>query len=143
MQIREMQEQDIESVAKLEKQNFSCPWTAADFFQQLSNPRAYYLVAEEQGNIVGVCGYIESFQEGELYNISVDSAFQGQGIGYKMVMSLLEQGKQRGVHSFTLEVRAGNHKALALYDKLGFAKEGLRKDFYEMPKEDAIIMWKR
>ena len=60
-----------------------------------------------------------------------------------MLKVLMEEGCKRGINAFTLEVRAGNAPAIHLYEKLGFVQEGIRPGFYERPKEDAIIMWKR
>lgn len=60
-----------------------------------------------------------------------------------MLTELLDRGGRMGIDAFTLEVRAGNGSAVHLYEKAGFVTEGVRKGFYDMPKEDALIMWKR
>ena len=65
-----------------------------------------------------------------------------KGIGEKLFCAFLEEGIKKGMTAFTLEVRAGNKGAVALYEKCGFENVGTRKNFYDNPKEDAIIMWK-
>lgn len=68
---------------------------------------------------------------------------RGKGIGKQMLLKLMEEGTGMGVEAFTLEVRKSNGSAIHLYESLGFVTEGVRKNFYEDPVEDALIMWKR
>ena len=68
---------------------------------------------------------------------------RGEGIGYKMVKQLLERGAGIGIKDYTLEVRAANEPAIHLYERLGFVSEGVRPNFYDEPKDDAVIYWKR
>ena len=143
VQIRKMAERDVLQVAALEASNFSIPWSEKDFFNQLQNKNALYLVAEKGETILGVCGFTESFGEADIYNVSVDKSNRNEGIATMLLTTLLEEGYKRGITAFTLEVRAGNAGAIHLYEKLGFVQEGIRPGFYERPKEDAVIMWKR
>ena len=85
--------------------------------------------------MLGVAG------EGNIYNVAVKKEYRGRYIGKEMMRELLYLSKQRGITSFTLEVRAGNEPAISLYRSLGFEPAGIRKDFYTGPKEDAVIMW--
>ena len=82
-------------------------------------------------------------EEGDITNVVVDESCRGRGLGRGLVSRLLEEGKARGIRAFTLEVRVGNAGAIRLYEELGFRSEGVRKGFYDLPKEDALIMWKR
>ncbi len=141
--IRKMTQKDVPQVAELESANFSMPWSAQSFYEQLENPNALYMIAQMDSRIIGVCGLVESFGEAEIYNVSVAGDCRSRGVAATMLKDLFEEGTKRGIYAFTLEVRAGNEAAIHLYEKLGFVKEGLRKDFYEKPKEDAVIMWKR
>ena len=75
--------------------------------------------------------------------MAVAPAYRRQGVAGTMLTQLLEQGKHRGIESFFLEVRRSNLSARRLYEKLGFCGDGIRKNFYEKPREDAVIMWKR
>ncbi len=143
MLIRKMTEKDVPQVAALEAANFSMPWSEHAFYEQLEKGNALYLVAEKEGQIIGVCGYMESFGEADICNVSVDQSYHNRGVATTMLKDLMTEGKRRGISAFTLEVRAGNAAAIHLYEKMGFMKEGLRRGFYERPREDAVIMWKR
>ena len=82
--------------------------------------------------------------EGEITNVVVRDDCQNRGIGRKLMDELLMRGeKEIGIEAFTLEVRIGNRSAIHLYESLGFVSAGIRKNFYEKPVEDAMIMWKR
>lgn len=143
MLIRKMTEKDVPQVAALEAANFSMPWSEQAFYEQLEKNNVLYMVAEKEGQIIGVCGYMESYGEADICNVSVDKAYNNRGVATTMLKDLMAEGSRRGISAFTLEVRAGNAAAIHLYEKMGFMKEGLRRGFYERPREDAIIMWKR
>lgn len=143
VEIRKMTEQDVPQAAELEAANFSMPWSEKAFYDQLQNKDALYMVAAVDGKILGVCGLMKSFEEADICNVSVDESCRNQGIASKMLTELMDEGIKRGITAFTLEVRAGNASAIHLYKKLGFQEEGIRPGFYERPKEDAVIMWKR
>ncbi|MBQ7425005.1 MAG: GNAT family N-acetyltransferase, partial [Lachnospiraceae bacterium] len=81
--------------------------------------------------------------DGEITNVSVSGDVRRQGVAYKMLRQLLERGAGIGIQDFTLEVRATNTPAVRLYEKLGFKSEGRRPGFYDEPKDDAVIYWKR
>ena len=141
--IRRMTADDIEKVLVVERACFSHPWSAEVFSATLLLPYAHYYVAEiteEDGTqrIVGECGVRDIVGEGEITNVAVHPDWQGFGIASRMLGSLEE-----GMTAFTLEVRAGNRPAIALYKKYGFHTEGIRADFYDKPVEDALIMWRR
>ncbi len=140
MKIRKMTETDAEKVWAIEKETFSDPWSREGFLDALSMDCTCYLVAEENGEICGYCGYYRSFEEAEIVNVAVAKAFRRQGIGHAMLCGLLKTGYQEGVREFFLEVRSGNKAAIGLYASLGFQKEGIRRGFYSHPKEDADIM---
>ncbi len=166
-----MTREDIGQAVEIERASFSEPWTADIFGATLLLPYAYYYVAElaepaqevlEQDSklmdrhrgdgelhpevskkIVAQCGIRNIFGEGEITNVAVVPAFRGQGISSILFEEALRDARIRGVREFTLEVRAGNIPAIALYEKFGFITEGKRKNFYEKPVEDALIMWLR
>lgn len=144
MNIRLMAEEDVESVSNIEMQLFSKPWTKQDFLNSMSDRHNIYLVAEnDQCEVVGYCGIWGVLDEGQITNVAVRPEEQGIGIGYKMLQELISIGRNEGLSQFTLEVRVSNEKAIRLYQKLGFEEEGIRKEFYDKPVEDAIIMWLR
>lgn len=141
MMIRAMELRDAPAVAALEAQNFSEPWSANSFIEEIKKESSIYLVAYEGTDLVGVCGLVASFDEGEVLNVSVKKECRKQGIGLQMLQELLAEGDKRGIKHFTLEVREGNMPARTLYEKLGFVCEGIRPDFYRNPTENAAIYW--
>ncbi|HIQ97747.1 MAG TPA: ribosomal protein S18-alanine N-acetyltransferase [Candidatus Limivivens merdigallinarum] len=141
--VRQMEEADLGSVARIEASIFSKPWSEEGFRDSLKLPNTVYLVAEQDGSIAGYIGMLCVLDEGEITNVAVAEGFRRQGIGERLLSSLLQAGRKEGVDSFTLEVRESNSSARRLYRKLGFQEEGIRKNFYEKPTEDAILMWKR
>lgn len=141
--IRRMEYKDIQDVCRLEKESFSQPWREQDFRGALENCEMCYLVAEVSGEVAAVCGVRNILGEGEITNVVTDKNKRNAGIGYRLLLKLLEEGRNMGISAFTLEVRRSNMVAIHLYEKLGFVTEGCRKDFYQKPREDALIMWKR
>ena len=143
LEIREMQESDIDAVCELEEATFSMPWRRQDFVDMLEQDHLLYLVALFGNIIVGGCGMRNIVGEAEITNVAVGEAYRNRGFGKKMLKALLERGRKMGITAFTLEVRQSNLPAIHVYEKMGFVPEGIRKNFYEKPCEDAVIMWKR
>lgn len=141
--IRLMKEEDLGAVAQLEQTVFSVPWSEHNLLESLSRPEYLFLVSEEEGTITGYAGLLMIAGEGDVTNIAVFPEHRGRGTGSALTEALLTEGRKRGMNAFTLEVRVGNQAAIHIYEKLGFRSEGVRKGFYEKPKEDALIMWLR
>jgi ribosomal-protein-alanine N-acetyltransferase len=139
--IRPMEIEDLEQVCNIETQIFSKPWTREGFLSSLSDCNNIYLVVQRNDEIVGYCGLWGVVGEGQINNVAVKSSFRGQGIGQCMLTKLLQEGKKKSLTSFTLEVRESNAVAIGLYERLGFQPVGIRKNFYEEPREGAVIMW--
>lgn len=127
-------------VSKLESDIFSEPWRYADFLQILSDPKKYYYVALQDGEVLGYCGLFAVAWEGQIFNVAVKKEARQQGIGKGLLLKVMNQGIQLGLTEFTLEVRAGNQAAIALYQRFGFQIVGTRRDFYQKPVEDALLM---
>lgn len=140
VQIREMQIDDLEQVMVIEKENFSVPWTEVGFFSFLIRDDTLFLVAEEGEQILGYCGVVTVLDEGDITNVAVMKNRRNQGIGGMLVDTLIHRTEEAGVTRLFLEVRAGNESAIHLYSKLGFEESGLRKNYYESPTEDALVM---
>lgn len=145
--IREMTSLDVDQVHMLEKMAFSMPWSRQDFADMVENKDALYLVVEEDfcpGTVIACCGMRSIVGEGDISNVVVHPDYRKRGIARQMLEELFRRGKaDLGVEAYTLEVRKSNTDAVNLYHRLGFTDEGIRKNFYEKPVEDAIIMWKR
>lgn len=143
VQIDRLSAEDLEQVGRMEQDCFSMPWSQKSFEELLDNPNAFYVVAREEGHVVGYCGAYLILDEADINQVAVAQDCRGRGIGRLMLTELLKRLKQAGAGSVTLEVRKSNAPAIALYEGLGFNTEGIRKNFYEKPAEDALIMWKR
>ena len=143
--IRRMCSDDLEKVTALEAACFSMPWKYKDFEEALLNPHRVYLVAEtDEKQIIGGCMLTEIAGEGEISNVAVQERFRGYKIAAALLQELLKCGKEEyNINAFTLEVRSRNTPAVRLYENAGFQSVGIRPNFYDKPKDDAIIMWKR
>ena len=139
MLIRRMTMEDIPSVVEIENQCFSLPWSEKSFEDSLSREDTLFLVAEEEC-VTGYMGLYLSFDEASVTNVAVSPVFRKKGYGEALVEKAKELAKEAGAESIFLEVRQSNVPALSLYKKLGFEELGIRKNFYEHPVEDAIIM---
>lgn len=138
-----MAPEDVPRAAELERNSFSVPWSEKSLRESLEKEIYLFLVAEEQGRVVGYAGLLKIQEEGDITNVVVDEAFRGRGIGTELLAALLREGEKCGLRAFTLEVRVSNWVAIRIYERLGFVSVGMRKHFYEKPAEDALIMWKR
>lgn len=142
MNIRLMQQEDVEQVAALESACFSQPWSQNAFQEVLSTSYRLVFVAIDDDIIVGECMLTDIAGEGEITNVAVHQDYRGRGIAKKLMSATLSEGKRREITDFTLEVRESNLTAIRLYESFGFVSEGVRKNFYDKPVENALIMWK-
>lgn len=141
--IRRMLLSDLDEVCRIEDKTFSHPWSQQDFASSLLKEENVYLVYEEAGHIIGYCGMWGVLDEGQITNVAVKEGHRGRGIGTVLINSLLCAGKNMNLTMFTLEVRESNTAAVKLYEGAGFHSEGIRKNFYQDPAENAVIMWIR
>lgn len=142
MVIQAMNASHVPQIAALEQRYFSAPWSAGSIASELENPLSLWLVAVENGSVAGYIGSQAVLGEADMMNLAVSPAFQRRGIGEALVRALIYQLRDKQVFSLTLEVRASNAPAIALYHKLGFSRVGCRPHYYEKPREDALILRK-
>lgn len=142
MTIESMTVDDIAQVAEIERQIFSIPWSEKAFRNSMESDNTIYIVAKENNNVAGYAGMYLSFEEGNITNVAVNPLSRRKGIGEKIVRDILNRAYEKGVRDVFLEVRETNSVAIALYEKIGFKEEGIRKNFYDKPRENALIMWK-
>lgn len=141
MTIRQMVVSDVPEVAAIEKNSFSRPWSRQAFHDAVKDNNAVFLVAEDESQkILGYIGMYVSPPEGEITNVAVAEEFRGQGVGRKLVSAIRQWAKEHGVDRIVLEVRSSNQAAIHVYEKEGFVRLGIRKNFYQFPREDADIM---
>jgi ribosomal-protein-alanine N-acetyltransferase len=111
------------------------------FIDILSNTDTQYFVAvDENGTVAGFIGMYRFGCEGEIHNVAVQKRFRRCGVAALLLGNLLAYCKDSGITDVYLEVRVSNTGAIKLYEKHGFIKIGFRKNYYEVPKEDALIM---
>ena len=142
MEIIQMTSAHVSSIAELEKICFSDPWSENSVASELKNPLSLWLVAVEGNRLAGYIGSQSVEGEADVMNVAVHPDFRRCGVAEKLCIQLVALLKERDVHSLTLEVRASNTPAIALYEKLAFALVGRRPNYYRHPKEDALIMRK-
>ena len=135
-----MSREHIPQIAQLEKLCFSAPWSEAMLEEELFNPQASFIVAEdEEGRVVGYAGLHVVLDEGYIDNVAVEPDARKHGVASALLDVFCRYGAAN-LAFLTLEVRASNAAAIALYDKFGFQEVGRRKSYYQHPTEDAILM---
>ena len=142
MMIEVMNFSHVAQIAELEKICFSDPWSERSIASELDNKLAFWLVAVEGETVAGYIGSQTVMDETDMMNVAVHPDFRRQGVAEALVNKLVENLKRMGSHCLTLEVRASNAPAIALYEKLEFSEIGRRKKYYRNPREDALILRK-
>ena len=131
----------LDSLADLESLAFSTPWSYDALAEELQNPLAVFLVAEDVDaeSAVGYLGMHHILDEGFIANLAVHPAYRRQVIARSLLREAQEYAEAHDLARLTLEVRASNVPAIALYEGMGFTRDGIRPGFYDSPKEDAAI----
>ena len=130
----------LAGVAELERLCFATPWSEAMLAEELYNDTASFIVAEgEDGSVLGYAGLHVILDEGYIDNVAVRPDCRRQGIADRLLNVFCRFGEEK-LAFLTLEVRPSNEAAVALYQKHGFQEAGRRRDYYEAPKEDALLL---
>ncbi len=138
--IRRMTLNDVDGVHAIEAATFARPWTRQDFVKEMTtNACARYLVAEQNGAVIGYAGAWIVLDEAHVTNVAVAESWRGRGIGKQLTAALMQYAANLGVVYATLEVRKSNEAAKRLYQSLGFEYVGVRKRYYEDNGEDALL----
>lgn len=138
-----MKLEDLNEVYDINIKSLKSPWSLGSLNDEFSNTLSYYVVCKNSSKkVVGFGGMWLVCGEGNITNIAVHPNFRHMGIGSKIVTELCNICTKNNCSDLTLEVRISNTPAIKLYEKIGFKNEGIRKNFYSNPTEDAIIMWK-
>ena len=131
----------IDQMVIIEQECFSVPWSRDALMEELDNPCAHYVVCTDtEGNVVGYIGSRIVLDEADITNVAVRPQYRRRGIAARLVSMMLEQMAEKGVVSVLLEVRESNLPAQKCYERAGFTVVGRRKNYYELPKEDALLM---
>lgn len=137
-----MDESAVKAVAEIEKACFSEPWSEEGIRAELADKTAVFFVAKHDGKIAGYAGMHNVVGECYIANIAVLPEFRRRGIADALISALIKNARENGGEFISLEVRESNSAAIALYEKTGFEKCGIRKNFYSKPCENAAIMTK-
>jgi len=141
--ITTMEMSHIPAIASLEAAHFSAPWDEASIRAELENPLALWLAAvDKSGAVLGYVGSQSCFEDADILNVCVRPEARRRGLAEALMTELERRLIPKGVEKITLEVRASNEPAIRLYEKLGYSQVGNRKNYYEKPREDALILQK-
>lgn len=130
----------LPQIEQMESSCFSMPWTLDMLRSQLPDERHEFLVAERDGEVLGYVGMMYILDEGYISNVAVSPEQRRQGIADALINALIGKATALELAFVTLEVRASNTPAIELYKKHGFVPVGQRKNYYDLPREDAILM---
>ena len=140
VRIRDVRPEDLERIESLEQQCFSVPWTKSQLVSQLPDEMHVFLAAEEDGVVLGYVGMMTVLDEGYISNVAVAPEARRRGVGTLLIEELMRRAEERQLSFVTLEVREHNEPAIGLYAARGFVPVGLRKNYYDAPKENALLM---
>ena len=134
----------LEELERLERICFSRPWSRKMLAEELDNECAAFLVAEDPGTkeVVGYAGLLVMADEGYITNVAVFPEYRRRGVAGQIIQVFDNFARGNRLAFLTLEVRPSNTAAVALYRKWGFEEVGRRKNYYELPREDALILTK-
>ena len=138
--IRKMREEDITEVARLEKEIFSDPWSENAVRESMEQSQTLLLSALKDGVLVGYLIVYYVLEDGEIARIAVESDFRRKGVASRLLKELAFICADNGVNKLLLDVRESNESAKAFYEKKGFVLDGVRKNYYTNPTENAILM---
>lgn len=144
--ITPMRRRHLRAVLRIEERTSSTPWSLGLFLAEARRPERIYLVARSgssmmSSSVVGYVGLLFSLTDGHVTTVAVDPDLHDQRIGTRLLLVAFREAIARGAEAITLEVRASNEPALALYRRFGFAPAGTRKGYYRNPDEDALVLW--
>ena len=141
MTVRVATPADADAILALERASFSIPWSEESIRSDLAeNAAARYWVAEEDGRVVGYVGLWRVLDEGQIMDVAVLPSHRRRGIATELLEALIEDCEAAGIDRLLLEVREKNVGALALYERLGFEREGLRRGYYPDDGDNAVLM---
>ncbi|WP_346889505.1 ribosomal protein S18-alanine N-acetyltransferase [Clostridium sp. UBA1056] len=139
--VERMNSFNILGVKEISDLCFSSPWSLLSMEKELINKNAIYIVVKLGSKVVAFGGMWIIFDEGHITNIAVHPDFRRNNFGDIVVENLIKIAKDKNMASLTLEVRSSNIAAINLYKKHNFSVEGIRKNYYQSPREDGYIMW--
>ena len=138
----DLAEEHLDAILKIEREAYPEPWTIGMFREEMRSARSYFYVAFVDVELIGYSGFWLVLDEAHITSLTVAADLRELGYGREQLMHLLAIGEDKGVQAFTLEVRESNLAARRLYESAGFQSVGLRKAYYSVTQEDAVVMRK-
>ncbi|MBQ6380561.1 MAG: ribosomal protein S18-alanine N-acetyltransferase [Clostridia bacterium] len=144
MRIEQLKKEHIPQLCKLEQQCFGAvAWNKSAFESELEKDDALFLCALAEDAVIGCAALNNAAGQGFISKVMVAPAFRRQRVAQALLEQMSRLAKEKGMYELTLEVRASNAAAIALYETCGFEKLGIRRKFYRLPQEDAVIMTRK
>ncbi len=134
-------EDHLEEIMEIDKEAFPTPWSRKLWIKEISRTHRAYHVAIENKKVIGFGGGLLAGDDFHITTIAVRASNLSKGVATRIMIKLLDEALKLGATNLTLEVRAGNHPAQALYRRFGMAPVGIRPSYYQPDHEDALIMW--
>lgn len=142
VRIQRMRRRHLRAVHRIDRLVYPRPWSMALYQQELARPGdRHYRIARIDGTIVGYAGLMVVGPDGHVTSVAVDPAWQGHQVASRLLLAVFRAAVDSDCRALTLEVRASNRRAQDLYRRFGFGPAGVRKDYYQAEKEDALVMW--
>jgi ribosomal-protein-alanine N-acetyltransferase len=140
--IRLCERRDVNELLFIEQSQFPEPWTKGMLLDEITNTEARrYTVAVQDKKVVGYLGVMFVLDELHINTVGTLPGFEGRGIASSLMDEALRDAAHRGITRATLEVATSNTRAQRLYYRYGFKPVGVRKNYYERTKEDALVLW--
>jgi len=142
--ITRAEKDDLKAVEALQRRTFSNPWGMDAIRWELENTDvARLFVMRRAGHVIAYCACWLIFDELHINSLAVDEEWRRRGLAVKLLRVVIADAVRAGARSATLEVRRSNDAARGLYEGLGFRVEAVRRDYYQQPREDALLLWHR
>jgi [ribosomal protein S18]-alanine N-acetyltransferase len=140
--IRPLGLSDLNAIDGIEQRAYTTPWSRSMFASELAKASSVCLGAFDGERLIGYVINSRYVDAWHIMNVAVDPDYRRRGIATRLLDSVFESTRDDQRRGYTLEVRVSNDRAISLYEKLGFVRQGFRRGYYTDNREDALIMWK-
>ena len=142
IEIRPLGLSDLNSIDSIERRAYRTPWSRSMFASELAKASSVCIGAFDGEQLIGYVINSRYVDAWHIMNVAVDPDFRHRGVATRLLEQVFELTKDDQRRGYTLEVRVSNDRAISLYEKLGFVRQGIRRGYYTDNREDALIMWK-
>jgi ribosomal-protein-alanine N-acetyltransferase len=140
--IRPLGLSDLNAIDGIEQRAYKTPWSRSMFASELAKSSSVCLGAFDGERLIGYVINSRYVDAWHIMNVAVDPDYRRRGIATRLLEQVFESTRDDQRRGYTLEVRVSNDRAISLYEKLGFVRQGIRRGYYTDNREDALIMWK-